>query len=73
MTLTAATYQDKAWIIEMDTDELTDGQPWVTLEIDNTASQLFVAAFVIVSKVIIGWFLPAVATTTSVEPEGGDP
>ena len=44
LTLTAATYNDRIVIISMDTDELTDGQPWVTLEIDNTASVLFVSA-----------------------------
>ena len=44
LTLTAATYNDRIVIISMDTDELTEGQPLVTLEIDNTASALFVSA-----------------------------
>ena len=44
LTLTAATYEDKMVIIEMGTDEFTDGQPWVTLEIDSTASEMFVSA-----------------------------
>lgn len=44
LTLTAASYEDFMLVIEMDSDELTDGQPWVTLEIDSTASELLVSA-----------------------------
>lgn len=44
LTLTAATYNDRIIQIHMKTDELTDGQPWVTLELDSTASALFVSA-----------------------------
>ncbi len=47
LTLTAATYQDKLLIIEMDSDALTTDQPWVTLEIDSTASELLVSAVAI--------------------------
>ena len=47
LTLTAATYNDRIVNIYMVTDELTDGQPWVTLEIDNTASALFVSAIAV--------------------------
>ena len=43
----AATYQDKLLIIEMDSDALTTDQPWVTLEIDSTASELLVSAVAI--------------------------
>jgi len=44
LTLTAASYEDFTVIIEMDSDEMTVDQPWVTLEIDSTASELFVSA-----------------------------
>lgn len=44
LTLTAATFQHKQIAIEIDADTVTDGQPWVTLSIDATASVLAVAA-----------------------------
>ena len=44
LTLTAATYEDFMVAIEMGNDEFTDGQNWITLEIDSTASVLFVSA-----------------------------
>ena len=46
LTLTAATFNLRMLIISMNTDQLTDGQPWVTLEIDSTASKLEVSASV---------------------------
>ena len=44
LTLTAATYEDFMVVIEMGNDEFTADQPWITLEIDSTASALFVSA-----------------------------
>lgn len=38
LTLTAATYQNRMLIVEIDSDELTDGQQWQTLEIGSEAS-----------------------------------
>lgn len=35
LTMTAATYDNRTLIVEIDSDELTDGQPWLTLEISN--------------------------------------
>ena len=48
LTLTAASYEDFTLVIKMSPAGLTDGQPWVTLEIDNAASELFVSAVAIV-------------------------
>ena len=44
LTLTAATYNDRLVVISMNSDQFTDGQPWITLELDSTASALFVSA-----------------------------
>ena len=43
LTLTAATYDNRLLLIEMDSDELTDGQPWLTLALSSAASTLFTA------------------------------
>ena len=40
LTLTAATYQNRMLVVEIDMDELTAGQPWVTLDLDASASAL---------------------------------
>lgn len=42
LTLTAATYDHRLLVIEVDADNVTDGQPWVTLSIDATATVLLV-------------------------------
>jgi hypothetical protein len=47
LTLTAATYEDKELVIEMEGDEFTDGQPWITLEFTSAASELFVSAVMV--------------------------
>lgn len=47
LTITAATYNDRIIQIHMRTDELTDGQPWVTLEFTSAASTLFVSAIAV--------------------------
>ena len=40
LTLTAATYQNKTTILEIDASALTDGQPWLTLAISAAASAM---------------------------------
>ena len=40
LTLTAATFDHRLIVIEVDADNLTDGQPWLTVSIDATASVL---------------------------------
>lgn len=42
LTLTAATYDHRLLVIEVDADAGTDAQPWVTLSIDATATVLLV-------------------------------
>ena len=41
LTLTAATYEDRMLVVEIDADELTDAQPWITLNISDAASEVF--------------------------------
>ena len=40
LTLTAASYDNRILIVEIDAAALTDGQPWVTLEFSSAASAL---------------------------------
>ena len=40
LTLTAATFDNKTLIVEMDADEITDGQPWLTLAFSAAADAL---------------------------------
>jgi hypothetical protein len=44
LTLTAATFDHRQIVIEIDADNLTDGQPWVTLSLSAAASVLLAAA-----------------------------
>lgn len=44
LTLTAATYDNRTLLVEIDQAELPDGEPWVTIELDATASVLPLAA-----------------------------
>ena len=34
--------EDRMIVVEMDPDDITDGQPWLTLEFSSAASELFV-------------------------------
>ena len=43
LTLTAATYDNRTLIVEMDSDEMTDGQPWATFSLSAAASVAFTA------------------------------
>lgn len=49
LTLTAATYEDCFLVVEIDADELTT-PPFVTFALSSAASELFVAAFGILSE-----------------------
>lgn len=44
LTLTAATYDHRMLIVEVDPDTLPSGKPWVTFEIDATATAMTVGA-----------------------------
>lgn len=48
LTLTAATYDHRSLIIEVDPSTLTADQPWVTLDIDATATVMLVGGHAIV-------------------------
>jgi hypothetical protein len=49
LTLTAASFDHRTVVIEFDSDAGTDGKPWITFEINATATVMNVAA------VGIGW------------------
>jgi hypothetical protein len=38
LTLTAATFDHRLVVVEVDADNLSDGKPWLTVEIDATAT-----------------------------------
>lgn len=42
LTLVAATFDHRLVVVEVDADNVTDAQPWVTLSIDATATVLLV-------------------------------
>lgn len=44
LTMTAATYDHRLLVIEIDSDTVTDGQPWVTVYVDTTATVFLGAA-----------------------------
>lgn len=44
LTLTAATFDHRLVVIEIDADNITDGQPWVTVYVDSTATVFLSAA-----------------------------
>ncbi len=44
LTMTAATYDHRLLVIELDSDTVTDGQPWVTVYVDSTATVFLGAA-----------------------------
>ncbi len=63
LTLSNATYEDRFIVVEMDADEFTDGQPWVTLEFSSAASELLVCVFAVLSKPRYGQNVPPTAIT----------
>lgn len=44
LTLTAATYDHTMLVIEFDSQDMTDAEPWLTLSIDSTATVMNVGA-----------------------------
>lgn len=48
LTLTADTYDHRGMAIEIDPATITDGQPWITVEIDSTATAMNVGAIAII-------------------------
>ena len=61
LTLTAATYEDRLLVVEMDADEFTNGQQWITPAISSAASELFVACVAILSEPRFGQNVPPTA------------
>jgi len=61
LTLTAATYEDRMVVVEMDADEFTDGQQWITPAISSAASECFAACIAILSKPRYGQAVPPTA------------
>lgn len=54
LTLTAATYDNRLLAIEIAAEELTDGTPWLTLEVGAEATVFNAAAIAILSKLRYG-------------------
>ena len=44
LTLTAATYDHRMVVVSVDSDQMTDGEKWLTFEIDSTATAMNVGA-----------------------------
>lgn len=54
LTLTAATYDNRMLAIELPAEDLTDGTPWVTLELSAAATALNASAVAILSQLRYG-------------------
>ena len=50
LTLTAATYSDRTLIVEMDSNELTADQPWITLAFSAAADALNAAVVAVLCE-----------------------
>jgi hypothetical protein len=61
LTLTAATYEDRMIVVEMDADEFTDGQQWITPNISSAASECFASIVAILSEPRYGADVPLTA------------
>lgn len=60
LTLTAATFDHRQVAIEIDSDTVLEGKPWLTISIDNTATVLNVAAAGLGSPRYPGHLIPSV-------------
>lgn len=60
LVLVAATFNHRQVVIEIDSDSFTDGKPWLTINIDNTATAMNVAAFAIGNPRYPGHLIPSV-------------
>ena len=63
LTLTAATYDHRQVVVEVDAVDMPDGKPWLTLEIDNVATVLLVGAVGIAEARHVGNASPTVIDT----------
>jgi hypothetical protein len=50
LTLTAATYTHRILVVEVDINDITQRQPWVTLSVDATATVLLLSVSAILSQ-----------------------
>lgn len=50
LDLTHSTFEDRMLVVEIDASELTDGYPFVTPEIDDAGTEVFVSCVAILSK-----------------------
>lgn len=50
LTLTAATFEDRFIVIEMDAADFTDGQFWITPAISSAASEIFCSIVAVMSE-----------------------
>lgn len=50
LTLTAATYDNRLLILELDAEELTSGQPFLTLAVDAAATELQLSVVALLSR-----------------------
>jgi hypothetical protein len=60
LTLTAATFDNKMLVVEIDPDTMPAGKPWVTFEFDSTASVLDLAGVGIGQGRYVGNLNPSV-------------
>jgi hypothetical protein len=60
LTLTAATFDHRGIVIEIDPDTMPAGKPWVTFEFDATSSVLLVAGVGIGASRMPGHLIPSV-------------
>ena len=60
LTLTAATFDHRMIVIEIDPDTLSGGLPWVTIEINSTATVLNVGAVAVARGRMIAHTQPSV-------------
>lgn len=60
LTLTATTFDHRQIAVEIDADTLPEGKPWVTLEIDSTATVMLVGAVGIGMPRYPGHLIPTV-------------
>lgn len=65
LTLTAATYEDRMIVVELDADELTTGQNFVTPSISSAASECFASIVAVLSDARYAEDVPPTAIPTA--------
>lgn len=58
LSLVAATFDHREVVVEIDADQMTDGEKWLTFEIDNVATTLNVAALGVLAARYAGASIP---------------